>query len=63
MKVKNILHIPNKTILTLEGDVLDRNAGKVVINGKEYDFDIAYDMKNTIGVAAEGLKCDTVDFV
>lgn len=63
MKVLSVLHIPNKTILTLDGEVLGLNANKVVINGKEYDFDVAYDLKNTIGVAADGLKCESVDFI
>lgn len=63
MKVLSILHIPNKTILTLDGDILNLNASKVVINEKEYDFDIAYDMKNTIGISVGDLKCEVVNFI
>lgn len=42
-----------KTLLTLDGDILNIDASKVIIDGEKYDFDIAYDMKNTIGVNIE----------
>ena len=63
MKVLSILHVPNKTILTLDGDILKQNASKVIVNGKEYDFDIAYDMDNTIGISKDNLNCEEVFFV
>lgn len=63
MKVLSTLHIAGKTIFALDGNVLNVDASKVRINGKAYDFEVAYDMANNIGVAAEGLKCEYVDFV
>ena len=63
MKVLSILHVPNKTILTLDGDILKQNANKAIVNGKEYDFDIAYDMDNTIGLSEADLNCEEVFFV
>lgn len=62
MKVLSKLNIAGKTILTLDGDVLKTNASKVLINGKEYDFDIAYDMKNTIGIRANITDVEDVEF-
>ena len=63
MKVLSTLHIAGKTILALDGKVLNVDASKVIVNGKAYDFEIAYDMADNIGVAAEGLECEYVDFV
>ena len=63
MKVLSTLHVPNKTILTLDENVLKQNANKVIVNGKEYDFDIAYDMDNTIGIPEDNLNCEEVFFV
>ena len=48
-----------KTLLTLDGDILNIDASKVIIDGEKYDFDIAYDMKNTIGVNIETVNEDT----
>lgn len=62
MKVKSKLNIPNRTILTLDGDVANIMASKVVVGGKEYEFDIAYDMKNTIGIKAEIADCEEIEF-
>lgn len=62
MKVLNQLNLQNKTILTLDEDILHKNYNKVIIEGEEYDFDIAYDMKNTIGINAEIRKCENISF-
>lgn len=62
MKVLNRLNIAGRTILTLDGNVLKTNASKVLINGKEYDFDIAYDMKNSIGIKEDITDVDNVEF-
>lgn len=63
MKVLSKLSTAGRTLLTLDGDILSIDADKVVIDGKEYDFDIAFDMKNTIGVKVETINDDTVEFI
>lgn len=63
MKIKNKLRIDNKTILALDGDVLEKNADFVLIDGKKYRYDIAYDMPSTIGVDIEEVKSDEIEFV
>ena len=62
MKVLSKLNIAGRTILSLEGDILKMNASKVLINGKKYDFDVAYDMKNTIGIKADISDVEDVEF-
>lgn len=63
MKVKSKLKIGNKVLLTLDGDILEKNADYVLINGKKYKYDIAYDMPSTIGVEAEDIQSDEIEFV
>lgn len=63
MKILNKLSVAGKTMLTLDGDILDINPSKVIVDGKEFDFDIAYDMKNTIGIDAVSVSGDTVSFM
>lgn len=63
MKVLSKLNIAGRTLLTLDGDILDMNASKVLVDGKEFDFDIAYDMKNTIGIKVSNINSDEVQFV
>lgn len=63
MKILNKLNVAGRTLLTLEGDVLEVNASKVLIEGKEYSFDIAYDMKNTIGIKCDNIASDVLEFV
>ena len=60
---KKQTYVKGKTILTLDGDVSSINAHKIIIDGKEYDFDIAYDMENTIGVNVEKINEDFVTFI
>lgn len=62
MKIVSKLSIAGRTLLTLDGDILDIDANKVIIGGKEYDFEIAFDMKNTIGVNVDTINEDVVDF-
>ncbi len=50
MKVKSKLKIGNKMLLTLDGNILEKNADFVLIDGKKYKYDIAYDKPLTIGV-------------
>lgn len=63
MKILMKTYVKGKTILTLDGDVSSINAHKIIIDGKEYDFDIAYDMENTIGVNVEKINEDFVTFI
>ena len=63
MKILNKLSVAGKTMLTLDGDIIDINPSKVIVDGKEFDFDIAFDMKNTIGIDASSVKEDSVTFI
>ena len=63
MKVKSKLKIENKILLTLDGDFLEKNADFVLIDGKRYQYDIAYDIPSTIGVEVEEIKSEEVEFV
>ena len=63
MKVVNKLKVAGRMLLTVDGDVLSINATKVRIDGKEYDFDIAYDNPNTIGVKINEILKDVVEFI
>lgn len=62
MKVVSRLNISNKTIITLDGDVLNVNEEKAIINGKNYPYTIAYDMENTIGIDAQLGEFTEVEF-
>lgn len=50
-------------LLTLDGDFLKKNADHVMIDGKRYQYDVAYDMPSTIGVEIEEIQSDEVEFV
>ena len=63
MKVINKLKIDNKMILTLDGDFLEKNADFILIDGKKYRYDIAYDIPSTIGVNITEIKSNEVEFV
>lgn len=63
MKVLSKLRVAGRTLLTLDDDILNTSASKVLIDGKEYDFDIAYDMKNTIAIKCDNVASDVVEFV
>lgn len=63
MKVISKLKVAGRILLTLDGDILSMDASKVIVDGKEYDFDIAYDMENTIGVKTDDVIGDVVRFV
>lgn len=63
MKVVSKLNVAGRTILTLDGDILGLNASKVIVDGKEYDYDIAYDFPNTIGVKVSDVVSDVVEFI
>lgn len=63
MKIISKLFMAEKTILTMDGDMLSMNPSKVIVYGKEYEFTVAYDMKNTIGIDVNGVYGDEVTFV
>lgn len=63
MKVKSKLKVKNKMLLTLDGDILEKNANHVLIDEKKYRYDIAYDMPSTIGVEIEEIQSDEVEFI
>ncbi|MDE7017767.1 MAG: hypothetical protein K2P65_09375 [Lachnospiraceae bacterium] len=63
MKIKSKLKIGNKILLTLDGDILEKNADHVLIDGKMHEYDIAYDMPSTIGVEIKEIQSDEVEFI
>lgn len=63
MKIVNKLNVAGRILLTLDGDVLEVNASKVIVDGLEYEFDIAYDLENTIGIKVNDVISDAVEFV
>lgn len=63
MKVKSKLKIGNKILLTLDGDIFEKNGDYVLIDGKKYKYDVAYDMPSTIGVEVEDVQSDEIEFV
>lgn len=63
MKVLSKLNVAGRTLLTLDDDILSIDASRVVVDGREYEFDIAFDMKNTIGIKADDVEGNTVEFV
>ena len=42
MKIISKLFLAEKTILTLDGDILSMNPSKVIVYGKEYEFTVAF---------------------
>ena len=62
MKIISKLSLAEKTILTLDGDILSMNPSKVIVDGKEYEFNVAYDMKNTIAIDVSNVYGDEVMF-
>lgn len=62
MKIISKLSLAEKTILTLDGDILSMNPSKVIVDGKEYEFNVAYDMKNTIAIDVSNVYGDEVTF-
>ena len=62
MKIISKLSLAEKTILTLDGDIFSMNPSKVIVDGKEYEFNVAYDMKNTIAIDVSNVYGDEVTF-
>jgi len=63
MRILDKLKVDKYFLLTFDGDVLGENADKVVIDGVPYDYEIAYDIKNSIAVQVENIVSDEVDFI
>lgn len=63
MKILSKLSVQGRMLLTLDGDILGVDASRVLVDGKEFDFDIAFDMKNTIGIKTDSVVEDVVEFV
>lgn len=63
MRIKSKLKTGNKMLLTLDGDILEKNAEFVLIDGKKHRYDIAYDIPSTIGVKVEELQFNEVEFI
>lgn len=63
MRVKSKLKIDNKVLLTLDENILEKNAEYVLVDGKKHKYDVAYDMPSTIGVEVEDVQSDEVEFV
>lgn len=63
MKILSKLSVAGRTLLTLDGDILSLDTSKVLVDGKEYDFDIAYDMKDTIGIKTDSVMGGYVEFI
>ena len=63
MNVKSKLKIGNKILLTLDGNILEKDADFVLIDGKKHKYDIAYDMPSTIGVEVKEIQSDEVEFL
>ena len=60
MKVKSKIKLNNKMLLTLDGDILEKDADFVLVDGKQHRYDIAYDMPSTIGVGIKEIQSDEV---
>lgn len=54
IRVKKQLDIGKFTLLILNTSVPDNNFKKVIIDGKEYETEIAYDLKDSIGIVGKG---------
>lgn len=63
MKIKSKFKIGDMMIISLDGDILQKEAEFVLIDGVKYHFDIAYDIPSTIGVKVDEIKSDEVEFV
>jgi len=56
--------IQNKrTIISVDEDFLSMNPKKVRIDGKEYDYHLAYDINNTFMVDAVIQECNEIEFI
>lgn len=63
MIIKNKLRAGGRLLLTLDGEFLEKNASFVLIDGKKYRYDVAYDMPSTIGVHVDEIQSDEVEFL
>lgn len=63
MKIKSKLKIGDMIIITLDGDIFEKKADFVLIDGVKYRYDVAYDFPSTIGVKVDEIKSIEVEFV
>lgn len=54
IKVYKQLNIGKKTILMFDSDLPTKRFSRLLIDGKEYEPGIVYDMKNSLGIPATG---------
>lgn len=54
IKVNKQLNAGHHTVLLLDSEIPNKRFSKLVIDGTEYEPEIVYDLKNSIGVAATG---------
>lgn len=54
IKVEKQLDAGNYTLLILDAPVPDTNFKKIIIERNEYETEIAYDLKNSIGILGKG---------
>lgn len=54
IKVEKQIDAGKFTLLILDSPVPDSNFQKVSIDGKEYETEIAYDLRNSIGIPGKG---------
>lgn len=64
MKIIDKLRVANRILLTIEPGIPDIISEYVLIDGKEYPFDIAYDIKDTIGIRTEDeIQSEDIAFI
>lgn len=54
IKVKKQLDAGKMTLLILDSPIPDSNFSKVLIDGNAYETEIAYDLKDSIGILGKG---------
>ena len=52
--IRKQLNAGNYTVLLLDSEIPHTKFSKLLIKGKEYNPEIVYDLKNSIGIAATG---------
>lgn len=54
IKVKKQLDAGKMTLLILDSPIPDSNFSKALIDGNAYETEIAYDLKDSIGILGKG---------
>lgn len=64
MKIIDKFRVGNLILLTIEPGIPDVVSDCVRIGGREYPFDIAYDIENTIGIKSDcEPEGDIIEFI